>query len=301
MKILVFLTYNRTLKNWQEDGTLSRELNYYAKLSHKLSAEITFFSYANYDESNILKNFKNLSVISIYKDTDSKKINKFIYPFYFILKNKNNFKKFNFIKTNQNLGSWNAVFLKILLKKIKLISRSGFDLYHFSLIKKKNIIKSYLICFVIYHFSNKIITTTDFYEDFISKKFFLSKKKIVVLPNFIDTKFFRKTNIKKYSSKILFVGRLTEQKNLFELLDFFSNTCFEVDIVGDGNQKNELLNYSKKINCKLSIKQSHIHNYELSDLYNKYQYFGLFSHYEGNPKVLLEAMSCGLICFVKIL
>jgi glycosyltransferase involved in cell wall biosynthesis len=57
--------------------------------------------------------------------------------------------------------------------------------------------------------------------------------------------------------------------------------------------KNDLLKYSlhKKSNVSFFDR---INNDKIPDLLNKYNYLMLFSLYEGNPKILLEAMSCGL-------
>ena len=38
---------------------------------------------------------------------------------------------------------------------------------------------------------------------------------------------------------------------------------------------------------------------KLPNLMNKYEFLILFSYYEGNPKILLEAMSCGVCPIVS--
>jgi len=55
------------------------------------------------------------------------------------------------------------------------------------------------------------------------------------------------------------------------------------------------INFTCSLECKLFYKfNNRINNEEIPDLLNKYNYLILFSTYEGNPKILLEAMSCSL-------
>ena len=64
------------------------------------------------------------------------------------------FKKFDIFKTNQNYGSWLAVFAKIIYGK-PLVARAGYDLFIFHYLKKIHLsITSYFICLFIYKFSN---------------------------------------------------------------------------------------------------------------------------------------------------
>ena len=64
----------------------------------------------------------------------------------------------------------------------------------------------------------------------------------------ILTKTFLKKDIrKKKTNKILFIGRFTNQKNLFNLLRIFSNNKYCLDLLGDGPLKDDLITYAKII------------------------------------------------------
>tara|TARA_B100000886_G_scaffold340308_1_gene309094 strand:- start:5016 stop:6122 length:1107 start_codon:yes stop_codon:yes gene_type:complete len=301
MKLLVTLTFNKSLKDWYKEGTLNRELKYYKKLSNITKLKISFFSYGDESDKLYIRDYKNFEIINIHK----KKRNfhnyyNFFYSIIFLLINFKLFKSFQFIKTNQNHGSWIGVILKILNPNTSLISRGGYDLYHFKSLEKNllNKILSYFICFMVYKVADKIFVPSNFYYDFIIKRFNLKKKKVIILPNYIDIDLFKIRKSRKLKNKILFVGRFIDQKNLFNIIEIFSNTKYELDFIGDGYQKNDLLLYAKINNCKLNIKNP-VKNEKLPFIMNKYNFFILNSHFEGNPKVLLEAMSSELVCIAN--
>ncbi len=70
---------------------------------------------------------------------------------------------------------------------------------------------------------------------------------------------------------------------------------FSLDIVGDGPYKKIIEEIAFKFDIKINF-LSVVPNNKLPNIINQYQIFILPSFYEGNPKVLLEAMSCGLAC-----
>ena len=96
---------------------------------------------------------------------------------------------------------------------------------------------------------------------------------------------------------LLFVGRLTEQKNLFVLLDAVARIASNVLLllVGDGNLRMELEAYAVKkgISSEVLFWGSVP---DTRDFYRMADIFILPSRAEGMPNVLLEAMSCALPC-----
>lgn len=104
----------------------------------------------------------------------------------------------------------------------------------------------------------------------------------------------------KDTYRIIAVGRLNEQKGFDLLIEAFSkiaNKCpkWNVDIFGDGDDKEKLLNMISNyhLESRISINPS------TSDIYNEYfrsDFLVLSSRYEGYALVLNEAMSCSLPC-----
>ena len=55
MHIVVFFTFDISLKNWQELGILNREVLLYKKLREK-EHKVTFITFGNNEDLNILNN-----------------------------------------------------------------------------------------------------------------------------------------------------------------------------------------------------------------------------------------------------
>jgi glycosyltransferase involved in cell wall biosynthesis len=218
----------------------------------------------------------------------------FIYPFFI----KKYFEDIDVIKTNQMWGSWVGVILKFLLKK-PLIIRCGYEIYRNELILNKNITKKIFYKYLsklTYFYADQILVTTTSIRNFIINNFNISKSKILIQKNWVDTNKFKPSF--SNNNLCIYVGRLSEEKNLIDLLNIIKGTKLKLNIYGEGPQKKYL-----QENIGLNNKQIYMHgtiqNDKLPSVMRKHNIFFLISKYEGQPKSLLEAMSCGLIVIGK--
>lgn len=130
----------------------------------------------------------------------------------------------------------------------------------------------------------------------------IKKDNYKVIPNSVSIKksgFIDKNNNTRIDDKkiILSVGTLKKQKNHKLLLKSFSMICKDkkllLIIVGDGELRNELVQYAKLLNIKDDVifvgeTKNVEHYYKICDI------FALSSDYEGLPTVLIEAIQFGL-------
>ncbi len=303
MKILVFFTFGISFKDWVRVGHVTRELSYYKKLT-EAGHQITMLTYG--DESDL--NYKHLageiSIIPAYKYTKAP-ANKFLrvcHSLILAFKLKDVFLDADCFKTNQMYGSWVPVIGKILYGK-PLLVRCGNEWLLNTLRDKKNgpikILKcifGYFLELIAYSYANQIIISCESGREFIHKMFPVKKRKIQLFRNFINTSLFSPENkeLSKeiYNKRVLYIGRLAIEKNLDNLIKGFSRTYYELDIIGVGKDKDALMSLAEEEEAKVRFLGVY-HNDELPKIINRYPVFVLPSLYENNPKVLLEAMSCG--------
>lgn len=309
MKALLLFTYNRTLEEWVNSGFLNREKIFYQRF-HKKNIYFSFLTYGNSRDLKYSKILEGITVIPI-RDLIKSKIPKlkFFKTFLLPLKIKSLFKEVDIIKTVQVEGSWVGFLSKILFKK-KLIVRGGFEQFRnfLTLTKIQNkhnfwlyiylYIKIYVLEYIAYKLADSIFITSESDIEFIVKTFHLKRRrnKIFHIPNYIDVNLFKPLDVEKKNKNILFIGRFHAEKNLDNLLNAFKGLKeYTLNIVGKGPFETYLKKWKEEENIKVNY-LGVIPNEKLPEIINQHQVFILPSYYEGNPKTLLEAMSCGLAC-----
>jgi glycosyltransferase involved in cell wall biosynthesis len=129
------------------------------------------------------------------------------------------------------------------------------------------------------------------------------KKEVEMIPNGVDIDIFKPAFKKNENDrvKLLFVGRLSEQKRVDYLIEALKNLVGDgltdvcCEIIGDGPLKKELLNLTNQLNLKKYVKfLGWINRDDLLVHYQDADIFVLPSSDEGMPNVLLEAMAIGL-------
>lgn len=287
----LFFTRGLSLKKWETLGMLRREIRTYQELSFHIKT-IYFFTYGSQDKSyaSILPN----NVIIISKPSW---IPGNIYSLFLPLIHYKTLQKVDIIKTNQMDGSWAAVIAKKLYGT-RLVVRCGYEWLSF--IEKGNRAKwKKLFAQVVERFAysnaDKIIITSSDDRDFIIKRFAIVPSTVIVIPNYIDTNTFKPLPVPKESDRILFLGRFEDQKNLFSLVKGMSGIPARLVMIGSGSQKEALVTLAKEQGVVVEF-LGNIAQADIPNELNKSQIFVLPSFFEGNPKALLEAMSCGLPC-----
>ena len=149
-----------------------------------------------------------------------------------------------------------------------------------------------LIKIFFYNFATLIVCNSKQSTSFFKESLWRSKK-ILTIYNPIKIIKKKEKIFKRNKYKLLTVGRLENQKNLFGLLKAFSiilkeNKKFSLTIVGKGSEKKKLVNYAKNLKIHNFIK--FINFSDPKKFYKKNGIFILNSFFEGLPNVLIEAM-----------
>jgi glycosyltransferase involved in cell wall biosynthesis len=291
--LTLFLMRGMSLSAWEKVGTYEREIETYKMLSNHF-AKINIVSYGRGGEDNFKKVLpKNITVL-----TNRLQLPSFIYSFLSPFIHFKYFITTDFFKTEQMDGAWSGVIAKMFFNK-KLIVRTGFtwSKFHQENINKKfinNLIQRAIeiVECLGYTFCDVAIVASKDDKEYLLKKYRGIKSKINFIPNYINTEIFNNLKLLK-NNDIIYVGRLSAQKNLEFLFKSLTELPYDLTIVGSGGLITDLKNIAKKLKLKINF-IDRVKNYDLAKLLNHSKIFVLPSLYEGMPKALLEAMSCGL-------
>ena len=285
----MFFSRGTSLADWYRSGILDREIRIYLELL-KNGYKVTFITYG--DKNDLLFRDK-LCGINIKCNNLNLPLE--LYEATLTFWQWRIFKKCHLIKTNQMYGAELALRVAKKFRK-PLVNRMGYllsdaveklsEFQHFDLREINDMQNK------VFRNAKKIVVTTNQIREKIKSKNKQLAKKLFVIPNYVDTILFSPAKVqKKYD--VLFVGRISEQKNLSSLLHALKNCNLKSLIIGSGVLKEKLIQeYGTKKNVKW---MDPVSNHKIPHYMNQSKLFILPSYYEGHPKILIEAMSCGMI------
>lgn len=126
-------------------------------------------------------------------------------------------------------------------------------------------------------------------ERFIMK--WCPASKIKVIPNGIEMQPLKTRE--RYQYDIIYIGRITEWKDVGTLITAVHSLSCKLAIVGDGPDKEALQNICMTLNLKVDFLGEKSRS-EIQQLFSTTKIFCLPSKYEGMSHALLEAMSAGI-------
>lgn len=292
MKLGLIFTRKISLATWDRVGTLDREVSYYNRLATSCETIFFFTHGTRADDAR----FQSVLASNIELRFRPWWIGAAAYVFLMPLIHARTFRIVDIIKTNQMDGSWAGVIAKKLFKK-KLVVRCGYEWLNYFISTNASWYKR-LIARIVEHWSyrhaDRIIITSEGDKKFILENFHIPENHISVVGNFIDTKLFSPdVTVSKESGRIMFVGRLHKDKNLALLIESLVGLPCQLVLAGKGPDADELFWLANTLGVSVAM-QGAISQEQLANELQTSELFVLPSRSEGNPKALLEAMSCGL-------
>ncbi len=288
--LVVFMTEGVSLAELSSRGMLEREIALYKELQPELKS-ITFVTYGGGRDMKIAGKLGGVRVIAnswglpgfLYQRQVAAKLSKMTGPR-------------TIIKSNQTSGAPAAM---KAARKIgaKFIARSGYWLFDFVRRKGGDDSKKMMACAAmekdVFTGADHVVVSTEQTKEGVIKKYYLDTKKVTVIPNYVDTELFRPNPaLPKRARQILYIGRLSKQKNLHMLLSAVQKARCKLLMIGTGAMRKELEDRIKADKIDAEILGSRDHQ-DLPSYINSCEAFVLPSLYEGHPKTLIEAMACG--------
>ena len=290
MRLVLFFTRGVSLKAWDETGVLEREVSLYRGLQDQ-GIQVSIVTYGDTDDLNYSKALQGIQVLPN-KWGFPPRIYELLIPFL----HRKQLSSANVYKTNQTNGAVIARRAARIHRK-PLIARSGYIWSRF--VAKQNGEASPEVADVrqeeriVFAEADRVVVTAPHMKQYLIEQYDLDENKIIIIPNFVLTDTFAPIpGVPCKSGLISFIGRLQAQKNLFALIEALDGLDIRLDIIGDGPLLEALQSTASEKRVEVNFRGICDHE-DLPTYLNGSQIFILPSLYEGHPKVLLEAMSCG--------
>jgi len=300
MNIILLFTYSVSLREWDYKGLIDREILLYRRLMEN-NHDVNFITYGGKEDLDIKGKIGNIKVFPVYERMKKSKheIVNILKTFFIPFQLKDIFRAADIIKTNQMLGAWVGLIAKFVCRK-KLIVRCGFEWYRNAYARRakrwsffKNTF-AYILEWLVYHYCDEIIVSNETDLEFIKSTFKIRGEKLNLIRNYVDTDIFKPlSSVKKEDSRLLYVGRFEPRKNILNILKAIKDTPYSLDVVGYGEERVFLEDFVRENYLDVKF-LGIIPNNKLPEVINKYNVLILASLYENSPKVIIEAMSCGI-------
>jgi glycosyltransferase involved in cell wall biosynthesis len=290
VRLVLFFTQGVSLSSWESGKLFERELALYHALLPHLGG-ITFVTYGDKKDLQFAERLNGIEVVCNHRKLSPTWYRRVLT--YWPARWKRGQVVF---KSNQVWGSDLALAVAKHQGK-PFISRCGYLLADSMKWRRgpdsDETAKAMILERKVFGGADRVVVTTPAMQAIIIKDYNFSPDKIRVTPNYVDTELFSPSTGPKPSRHLIFIGRLERQKNIVALIEALAGLDVELSIVGQGSLEEKLRTTAKEQGVAVHFHGIQPHG-QLPKLLNSATAFILPSHWEGHPKTLLEALSCGL-------
>jgi glycosyltransferase involved in cell wall biosynthesis len=303
----VFFTRGVSLRQWVESGLFDREvLIYHVHLDSGFFSRVCWFTYGA-DDGKVAVELHNAGRLS--KGIEvvpcprwlrfAGRAGSALYSILLPIFVRSIVARCDVLKTNQMEGSIPAMICAAIWQR-PLYVRTGYTL---SRVIEKTSPRNWLRRavalaneYLAFRLASASSVSSRYDRDYIVRRYGVRVLQPMIVGNYVDTVLFSPSaQGEKVNDRILFVGRLSPEKNLDNAIAACAAVGMGLDIVGAGSELPILRRIAEE--CGASVRWlGVVPNKQLRDIFQGYRYFILPSHWEGLPKALIEAMSTGLVC-----
>ena len=289
--LVLFFSGGISLKKWNDSGILDREIALYRRLRPQFN-QITFVTYGDAGDSRFRDQIGDINLV-----LNKWRLPQRVYERSLAVSHPKIWRGDTILKTNQIVGAETALRAARLFNK-RLVVRCG---YLLSLNTErqfgrdsKEAREARRIESKVLPAADRIVVTTAEISDAICDRYQIPQQRIAVIPNYVDTSLFS-PGMESDSARhgLIFIGRFTEPKNVFSLLEAVDGLDLKLTLVGAGALEDQLRKFALDRDISARFIGIVPHG-QLPELLRKSSVYILPSHYEGHPKTLLEAMACGV-------
>ncbi len=283
-------------------GQTGRLMDYYFPAYLKSFESLTYFSYhqeslADYTGDPAI--LENVSLVPRLRRSPYR-----VYAFQLPFVARSQFRACEVLRVFQATGAIPAMIAR-LLYGTPYVTTYGYRYHAFAAVEGRRLSSLYLRLLepLALRLAAGVIVTTQELATYVARS--VPAARIHLIPNGVDTALFapaERSREKSDVTTILFVGRLTRQKNLARLIEALSvlgkRHPLRLRIIGEGRLQRELEATAARLGVACTFEGT-IPHHALPDYMNQADLFVLPSLVEGHPKVLIEAMSCEMSCVVS--
>jgi glycosyltransferase involved in cell wall biosynthesis len=289
LPLIVFFTYRVSLDTWRERGILERETALYRRLLPDLGA-VTFITYGAGD-GGLQPRLGGIRVLPRPRALSPAAMS-LLAPWLY----RRDVRAAAVLKTNQASGAWTAILAKWLTRR-PLVVRCGYA-WSFNRDReggaawRRALIR--LLERLAVRAADLVVVTTREAGAYLVTAHGVAPARLRVVPNHVDVERFAPGGAERDEARVLFVGRLSPEKNLATLVDAVAAVPgLRLDLIGAGPERETLARRAAAAGARVQFRGT-VPNDVLPRELNRAAMFALPSRYEGQPKALLEAMACGL-------
>ncbi|HEU4661829.1 MAG TPA: glycosyltransferase family 4 protein [Pseudolabrys sp.] len=300
LKMLLVLSFGRSLKNWREEGSLKREMAVYLRyLEVGWVSDLYIYSYLCGDnlaglnipdhlagKVHVLQPQKpirsRLGLVA--RSLDLRAIRAAV---------RNGI---TIVKTNQISGSWVAMIA--MLFGAHVLARGGYILSRRFKMNKQRIryAVAILLEWLLFNTARRISVTTDGAAAEARRRMIGRRDRVFVNPTYVDLELFNGDVLQKTENEaVLFVGRFEPEKGVLELFDACEKAGVPLHLAGRGTLIADVLARVGRGGVRHQY-LGHLDNEGIANLFRRYKYYVIPSKREGMPKSLIEAMGCEMVC-----